>query len=68
MATTSNYIQWPTHRRKAAERRRSRKAITKGVINGKASRKETTNTARVEVATNQEPMVVVHQAGDQETA
>jgi hypothetical protein len=68
MATTSNYIQWPTHRRKAAERRRSRKAITKGVINGKASRKETTNTARVEMATNQEPMVVVHQAGDQETA
>lgn len=38
MATTSNFIQWPTHRRKAAQRKRSRKAITKGLINGKASR------------------------------
>lgn len=38
MATTSNFIQWPTHRRKAAQRKRSRKAITKGLISGKASR------------------------------
>lgn len=67
MATTSNYIQWPTHRRKAVERRRNRKAITKGVIRGKAPRKETANTARMETATNQESLVVVHQAGDQET-
>jgi hypothetical protein len=67
MATTSNYIQWPTHRRKAAERQRNRKAITKGVISGKASRKETTNTARMETATNQESLVVVHQTGNQET-
>lgn len=67
MATTSNHIQWPTHKRKAAERQRNRKAITKGVIHGKAPRKETTNTARLEVATHQEPMVVVHQTDDQET-
>jgi hypothetical protein len=67
MATTSNYIQWPTHRRKAAERQRNRKAITKGVINGKASRKETKNTARLESATDQEPLVVLYQANNQET-
>lgn len=36
MATTSNYIQWPTHKRKAAQRKRSRKAIMRGVISGKA--------------------------------
>lgn len=67
MATTSNYIQWPTHRRKAAERRRNKNKIAKGIIHGQAPRKETTNTARVEVATYQKPMVVVHQTGDQET-
>jgi hypothetical protein len=67
MATTSNHIQWPTHKRKAAERQRNRKAITKGVINGKASRKETKNTDRVETATDQKPLVVLYQADDQET-
>jgi hypothetical protein len=67
MATTSNHIQWPTHKRKAAERQRNRKAITKGVINGKAPRKETKNTDRLETATDQKPLVVLHQADAQET-
>lgn len=34
MATTSNFIQWPTHRRKAAQRRRTRKFLRKANFNG----------------------------------
>lgn len=67
MATTSNYIQWPTHRRKAVERRRNKNKIAKGIISGKAPRKEAINTARLEVAVDQKPLVVVSQTSDQET-
>lgn len=67
MATTGNYIQWPTHRRKAAERRRARKNKQRGLWSGQTPRQETPNTARMETATNQESLVVVHQTGNQET-
>lgn len=67
MATTSNVIQWPTHKRKAAERRRTRKKYQRGIWRGKASGQETKNTVRMENATNQESMVVVYQTDYQET-
>lgn len=67
MATSSNLIQWPTHKRKAAERRRFRKSKLRGLWRGKTPGQETQNTARMENATNQEPLVVVHQTDNKET-
>jgi hypothetical protein len=67
MATTSNVIQWPTHKRKAAERRRTRKNKQRGLWRGKTSGQETKDTARMESATNQESLVVVYQTSYQET-
>jgi hypothetical protein len=67
MATTSNVIQWPTHKRKAAERRRTRRDKQRGLWVGKTSSNETKNTVCLETATNQESLVVVYQTEYQET-
>ncbi len=62
MATTSNYIQWPTHRRKAVERRRNRNKIQRGQTSGKAPSNTNPNAHVMAETLLPKPVASLHQA------